>query len=344
MIGMVKGTTRQMKQVAGLPAPIASFRTNMSGNINSLKVLVEAVQSGSGTPSPDNPRPITGWSGANVTRTGKNLFNGTLEQGTFSTSTGEMINSTTRVRATANIPLPSGNYTLRNSNGYQFVLYVYDLEGNFKQSDSHISWKDNPLSFNLVANRQINFAIRNDTNTTIVPSDVVGLCLYDRTLGNTYTIAFGDTYYGGELDVTNGVLRVTHGKVKISDLSWNRNAQYNVYYAYINGKAVDYDNFLCDSYNVVRKSFQTLNNGEISGTNVNNGINIKDDSFSDAQTFAQSRGNVEIVYELATPIEIQLTPTQIAQLLGDNNVFADCGDVSELKHLNRIDTVLFSKG
>jgi hypothetical protein len=53
---------------------IASFGDG-ADNIPMKDVLVhiEPVQAGSGDPSPDNVRPITGWTGAKVTRTGKNL-------------------------------------------------------------------------------------------------------------------------------------------------------------------------------------------------------------------------------------------------------------------------------
>lgn len=40
----------------------------------------------------------------------------------------------------------------------------------------------------------------------------------------------------------------------------------------------------------------------------------------------------QVVYPLATPVNIQLTPTQVEQLLV-NNVFADTGDV-EVKFFN----------
>lgn len=42
--------------------------------IKGMTVAVEPVQSGSGNPSPDNIRPISGWTGTRVTRCGKNIF------------------------------------------------------------------------------------------------------------------------------------------------------------------------------------------------------------------------------------------------------------------------------
>lgn len=44
-----------------------------------------------------------------------------------------------------------------------------------------------------------------------------------------------------------------------------------------------------------------------------------------------------ICYELATPIEFQLTPTEVKTLLGNNNIFADSGSV-EVEY--RADTTL----
>ena len=40
----------------------------------SVVANIEPIQSGSGTPSPSNPRPITGHTACNITQTGKNLF------------------------------------------------------------------------------------------------------------------------------------------------------------------------------------------------------------------------------------------------------------------------------
>ena len=42
--------------------------------LKTVKVNIEPVQAGTGDPSPDNVRPITGWTGVKVTRTGINLL------------------------------------------------------------------------------------------------------------------------------------------------------------------------------------------------------------------------------------------------------------------------------
>jgi hypothetical protein len=41
---------------------------------------------------------------------------------------------------------------------------------------------------------------------------------------------------------------------------------------------------------------------------------------------------VKLVYALATLQTYQLDPVQVACLLGQNNVWADCGDIEEVKY------------
>ena len=53
---------------------LVSFSTNLAEPLEKCECEFSPVQSGSGDPSPDNVRPITGWTGIKVTRTGKNLF------------------------------------------------------------------------------------------------------------------------------------------------------------------------------------------------------------------------------------------------------------------------------
>ena len=50
-----------------------SFSTDMAAKMG-VKAYFSPVQSGSGDPSPSNVRPISGWTGCEVTRCGKNLY------------------------------------------------------------------------------------------------------------------------------------------------------------------------------------------------------------------------------------------------------------------------------
>jgi hypothetical protein len=95
----------------------------------------------------------------------------------------------------------------------------------------------------------------------------------------TTTISLPQTVYGGELDVVNGVLKITDG-----------------YIASYNG--------------------ETLPSTWISSMDVY------------AEGTSPTTG-AEVCYELAEPIIINLTPTLIKSLNGQNNLSVDCGDVIE---------------
>ena len=56
-----------MSPVTTVTAPVVSVTDAAPLNAEDVVVSIEPVQAGSGDPSPDNVRPITGWTGANVT-------------------------------------------------------------------------------------------------------------------------------------------------------------------------------------------------------------------------------------------------------------------------------------
>ena len=57
---------------------------------------------------------------------------------------------------------------------------------------------------------------------------------------------------------------------------------------------------------------------------------IRDANFSDANDFKTGVAGLKLIHILATPTTVQLTPTEVSTILGQNNIFADTGDVDEL--------------
>lgn len=148
-------------------------------------------------------------------------------------------------------------------------------------------------------------------------------------------VVFGNTYYGCSLDVTNRVLTVTDKGTLLGSLDW-------VYMGggifHLSERLTDSKqggNIMCNVYEPTHTSPSSLENCQISnhGAYMNNDIIIRDDSYSDATTFKAGlqTTNAFLVYELATPIEVQLTFDGVLKTLaGNNNIFADCGDIEEL--------------
>ena len=67
---------------------VVSFSTPRSEGITSCKVYFSPKQSGSGTPSIENIRGISGLNEVTVEQRAKNLWNEKWELGTFNTTTG----------------------------------------------------------------------------------------------------------------------------------------------------------------------------------------------------------------------------------------------------------------
>jgi hypothetical protein len=61
---------------------------------------------------------------------------------------------------------------------------------------------------------------------------------------------------------------------------------------------------------------------------VGSNITSTDDFLTAVQNLESNDDGLWICYELAEPIEIQLTPTEVRSLLGQNNIFADTGDTA----------------
>ena len=64
-------------------------------------------------------------------------------------------------------------------------------------------------------------------------------------------------------------------------------------------------------------------------------IIIINNDYTDATAFKTAMNGVQLVYELTTPLTIQLTPTAVKSLPGTNNLWADSGDIT-VKALDKI--------
>ena len=171
---------------------------------------------------------------------------------------------------------------------------------------------------------------------------------YEPPKGSRISVDWTDeagTVYGGELDVLTGKLTVTHKGIDLGDATWTAygNANYGglFYTDYVNSEikhASDDDVYtMCSSY----LSVPNKQNGSIGvakempdnslRVRTSDGrVFIRDDAhISDTgATFKTAVTGQTLVYELATPLEYDLTPQEVSLLLGTtNNIWADCGDL-----------------
>ena len=161
--------------------------------------------------------------------------------------------------------------------------------------------------------------------------------------GVAYPTTLPQLVYGGTLDVVSGKLTVTQSIITIDGANVDHilhedNGIWRIYT--VNSlpdqdrMTIAYDPIICNrykgltSYNGVAKNNSSI---AVNYRSMSQFI-IRDDTFVDLADI-RAKFNAEplvICYPRLNPTEVDLTPTQISTLLGENNIFADCGDVVEV--------------
>lgn len=333
---------------------IVTFTDTTGGNpITALSVAVEPLQSGSGDPSPTNIRPISGWDSVTVNRTGKNILppgtSGTQQGATYTvnpdgtiTVTGTATGSSKRI---LNSVLLKG--------GTQYVLSGCPIGGGqgkfglalYETGTNTILGTDfgSGVTYTPVSDGIIDVGIRywygQSPAGTWKPQLELGstATAYEPYTGNTYTIQLGETVYGGTLDVINGTMTVDRAmRTFDGSESWSFIAFGNNYLAYTSISDIDtatpdtqIANLVCNQFKAISYSTGASRTG-ISGRYQISQINVFQNIFttvSDWKTYL-AENPLQVCYELATPIELTLSPTQIQTLIGENVVWSDAGDVA----------------
>lgn len=170
-----------------------------------------------------------------------------------------------------------------------------------------------------------------------------------HVVDNIYPITWqstAGTVYGGNIDVLSGVLTATKGYDTIDENSSISTSATGVFKfvttnvtikpRYIDGGL---DNFMCDilacksvmgASASVKENLSIYNN--TSGGETTSSVYFAPDktnitTVAQAQTWLESNP-IHFVYPLASPIIYQMTPTQVKTIVGQNNIFADTGNVS----------------
>lgn len=152
-------------------------------------------------------------------------------------------------------------------------------------------------------------------------------------------VTFPETVYGGTVDLVSGVLTVTHAVVDLGTIAWVKSSATSSVGGSAFSRALTAigdgmapreryapNTMLCEAYAPCDNSMWFINNmPDFSMFAHTTRLYIADSRYNDADTFKTAMSGVKLVYELATPIEIPLTPVEITTLLGQNNIWSDAG-------------------
>lgn len=362
----------KISEVSGLPSSIATFTDGSALPMPKLEVAIEPVQEGSGDPSPTNIRPISGWSAVDVTDCGKNILDPNItgtdgyydDNGEYHTSqiTGYYgpipIDASTQYSTKIYAP----KWAEQSGIDATLAVYFFDKNNNWISREktaigqTSVSGYTNTLTFTTPATCSKIYLQAIKGNAVSAQLDLSqsvvtlgNVADFEPYNGSTITIQLGDTYYGGKLDVVSGVLTVDREYVDLGTLSWGSASDGRVYSSAIADikpitASSTVSNIMCSNYATVsaRAVYDKTTNGSIciagAGYGGDKCIGVYDSLLANksASEVTQAMNGVQLVYELATPTTIQLTPAAVKSLLGTNNLFADTGDVVEASYFESL--------
>lgn len=341
------------------------FDWNSAGTVTLEAPQIELGSTATSYAPYSNICPITGWTGVNVQRTGKNLLDVTqfakLPATTINSvdaQTGSITFTVAAILYGVQIDIPVQK--IAGMTAYFSAIWPSDPKRvEFRFFDLNGSAIGNGFSTDV--NRSVNIPQNAVTmsitlsNARIVdtPIEFKNLQLelgstataYEPYAGNLYPISWeteAGTVYGGTLDVVSGELVVDRASVDLGTLDWVYRGEFATGLFSVTSNLFEYK-FAHNTRSISSKyQYYGTNNGVATAAAVlsdkmysfyylqnqsGRGIYVKDASYSDATAFKSAMSGVQLVYELATPITYHLTPTEVRTLLGQNNVWADTGQV-----------------
>lgn len=287
-----------------------------------------------------NIRPISGWTGAKLQRCGKNLIddsNITYGYELLSTRGVEIVNSDWYL--TGYIPVKPFTTYAQSGLSSNTVCY-YNADKVFIGYVKLIGFTTPANCYFVRLNSLIDGYATPQLELGSTATE------YEPYRGEEFTLDFGQTVYGGQLDWNTGVLTVNKCVLPLTNFSSvNTPTNTAVCSAYWTNVAAgntrkDGTPVLCDSMQTVpwdgimnytspviwyaMASFGVCVSKDMVG------VTDADDNSSIRQKILAyiSDLGVTIVYEISEPITIQLTPQEVLALSGTNVLYSDTGNIT----------------
>jgi hypothetical protein len=335
-----------VKTVQGNPIVI----DDAFGEAKNLDVELTPIQEGSGTPSPSNVRPITGHDSVTVGVTGKNLIHGTeYNSAYYNREIGFDLKANL---GRASYTQTDNTITVTTLDSWQGVLFATDV---LKAGSYHLHY--NSTSTNLRgtiyetdADYIVTRVIKNFSAGTVTDEDItvtdnkrvaVGICggsagtvtltdlqveygnaftSYADYHGQSKTVTLPHTVYGGKPNITTGNGKETMAIVDLSTLTWISSSSATAdgstcYYARISDMQTDVANtgMYSDRFSLASGIYiSTMRNGTM----------IRGNGYIYVATFDNTIQG-ELVYPLATELDLSTTPTDLTLYSGDNVISSD---------------------
>ena len=349
-----------LKTVTGNPISISDA---LAARIKSLSVSLSPIQEGSGDPSPDNVRPITGRDSVTVWRTGINVWDEEWEYGLLNTN-GSVGESATRITTKNFVPvIPGESYCMRitmdgrgrgafYADDKTLLAYYSDFPKtqtpDVFPNNGAITAIGDAWYFTFIAPPGAKWM-----KYTLYPNAIPdGISINYPSTDNDYhaydgasvTVQLGQTVYGGTVDVTGGKVHVTHELVDMSTIDWSPYADSSPYsgsaYCYlestnctlpeVDDTAVVSNLFIYRGRTAAR---DTLFSFGFVAVHPYIWLKLYDGEYHTRAEWQAKLAEMgaKVILPLAEPFDIDITPAQLTTLRGDNTVWSD-GDSVEMTY------------
>jgi len=270
--------------------------------------------------------PISGYDKIEVLSCGVNIWDEEWEVGSINNADGQNNNSdTSNIRSkNYNVIAPNTSYYQSAASGKYVWIHYYDANKIWISGEALTTGGG---VFTTPNNSNIKyFRIRTTSNYGSTYQNNIGInypatqTSYVASHKTTdLSESLGQTVYGGTYDPRTGIFTATHGIKDMGDLTWYSAAN-NVFYSENDIGAAKKDGItsVCSCYEAIANVSGTssMTSDKVialmnSTTNLNR-VYVRDTAYSNASTFKTDVTGQKLVYELATPFTIQLTPHEIA--------------------------------
>lgn len=290
---------------------------------NAYDIQIEKGVIANPTFSPyENICPISGRTGLNVYRTGVNVWD------------EQYYVSSNRIQSNYIPVLPNTTYNRVSQNN--IIPFYYDADKNQLSTGT---WGTGVFTtpadcyyLRFQVDPVYGVTYNHDISINYPSTDTDYHAYQGQTISVDLTTEAG-TVYHGTVDVVTGELVVTHAIEDLGNITWKKDSnRAGVFYGAVTGRKNTSNVLACSEYTVRNLNVTTDVDMYVSGYGSYGGnyIFVRDTRFASntAAEYKVGAAGIKVVYELATPLTYQLTPTQVAVLTGTNNVWSTGDSVS----------------
>ena len=285
-----------------------------------------------------NECPISGWTGAEISGTGVNIWDEEWEVDQYNATTGEKADNSNNIRSKNFISCkPNTTYSFVWNGWTAWAEQILFYDANYNFLNKRKSFGSLPSTFTTPANASyMTFfvnglsAYNHDISINYPATDTQ----YHPYTGDQISVTFPDMIYGGEDEVISGKLKSTMGMINCRDIEWSGmsaltdGSGYEVYKTEVFSAPPSI--CISDSYKRVASggAWEAIHFGEFLATTYL--IVTVPPEVSTLQLAKEYLDNLDakFVYTFNTPITFTHTGRSISTVYGMNNIWTDIGNIT----------------